>query len=211
MTFYADPSFFALLALAVAGAAFLGLREKPLARYGMAASVVFLACLFCKDLPGLIAAAGFVVVAVLSMRWVLASAAFQPALRRRVRAHAAAARVGEGGRGVRSEPAGLHGRVLPHVQGAAGDVRGARRRDQGMRAVRLPVLPAVLPRVHVGPHRPVAPLRRGRAGGALARRVRGPLGARHPARARRARVHLRRGRVAAPLLRPRNVGLGAVF
>ena len=47
MTFYADPSFFALLALAVAGAAFLGLREKPLARYGMAASVVFLACLFC--------------------------------------------------------------------------------------------------------------------------------------------------------------------
>ena len=73
MTFYADPSFFALLALAVAGAAFLGLREKPLARYGMAASVVFLACLFCKDLPGLIAAAGFVVVAVLSMRWVLAA------------------------------------------------------------------------------------------------------------------------------------------
>ena len=42
MTFYADPSFFALLALAVAGAAFLGLREKPLARYGRAASVVFL-------------------------------------------------------------------------------------------------------------------------------------------------------------------------
>ena len=73
MTFYADPSFFALLALAVAGAAFLGLREKPLACYGMAASVVFLACLFCKDLPGLIAAAGFVVVAVLSMRWVLAA------------------------------------------------------------------------------------------------------------------------------------------
>ena len=73
MTFYADPSFFALLALAVAGAAFLGLREKPLARYGMAASVVFLACLFCKDLPGLITAAGFVVVAVLSMRWVLAA------------------------------------------------------------------------------------------------------------------------------------------
>ncbi len=73
MTFYADPSFFALLALAVAGAAFLGLREKPLACYGMAASVVFLACLFCKDRPGLIAAAGFVVVAALSMRWVLAN------------------------------------------------------------------------------------------------------------------------------------------
>ena len=38
MTFYADPSFFMLLALAVAGAAFLGLREKPIARYGMVAS-----------------------------------------------------------------------------------------------------------------------------------------------------------------------------
>lgn len=30
MTFYADPSFFMLLALAMAGAAFLGLREKPI-------------------------------------------------------------------------------------------------------------------------------------------------------------------------------------
>lgn len=72
MTFYADPSFFVLLVLAVAGAAFLGLREKPLSRYGMAASVVFLALLFCKNLPGLAVAVGFVVVAVLSTRWVLA-------------------------------------------------------------------------------------------------------------------------------------------
>ena len=72
MTFYADPSFFMLLALAVAGAAFLGLREKPIARYGMVASVAFLACLFCKDLPGLAVAALFVATATLSTRWVLA-------------------------------------------------------------------------------------------------------------------------------------------
>ena len=73
MTFYADPSFFMLLALAVAGAAFLGLREKPIARYGMVASAAFLACLFCKDLPGLAMAALFVATATLSTRWVLAS------------------------------------------------------------------------------------------------------------------------------------------
>ena len=60
-------------ALAVAGAAFLGLREKPIARYGMVASAAFLACLFCKDLPGLAVAALFVATATLSTRWVLAS------------------------------------------------------------------------------------------------------------------------------------------
>ncbi len=73
MTFFADPSFFMLLALAVAGAAFLGLRERPIARYGMVASAAFLACLFCKDLPGLAVAALFVATATLSTRWVLAS------------------------------------------------------------------------------------------------------------------------------------------
>ena len=67
------------------------------------------------------------------------------ALRRRVRAHPVAAPLGEGGRGVRPEPTGLHGRVLHHVQGAAGAVRGARRRHRGAGPVRLPVLPAVLP------------------------------------------------------------------
>lgn len=72
MTFYADPSFFALLAVCVVGAAFLGLREKSLKYYGMAASVVFLACLFCKDIPGLLVAVGFVAVATATSRWLLA-------------------------------------------------------------------------------------------------------------------------------------------
>ena len=67
MTFYADPSFFMLLALAVAGAAFLGLREKPIARYGMVASVAFLACLFCKDLPGAYAVVAGVIVGLIAL------------------------------------------------------------------------------------------------------------------------------------------------
>lgn len=72
MSFYADLSFFALLALAVVGAAFLGLREKPLKHYGMVASLVFLACLFCKDASGLLIAGGFLIVTTLSSRWLLA-------------------------------------------------------------------------------------------------------------------------------------------
>ncbi len=49
MSFYADPSFFVLLALAIAGAAALGLREKPLKRYCLAISIVFIALLFMSD------------------------------------------------------------------------------------------------------------------------------------------------------------------
>lgn len=71
MQFYADPSFFLLLAGAVAGAAFFGLREKPLKRYGMVASVAFLVCLFMRDVPELVTAAGFVVLAILVSRWLL--------------------------------------------------------------------------------------------------------------------------------------------
>lgn len=72
MSFYADPSFFVALAAAVAGAAFLGLREKPLKRYGLVVSVVLLACLFSKDVAGFTIAAGFVLVAVACMRWLSA-------------------------------------------------------------------------------------------------------------------------------------------
>ena len=58
MTFYTDPAFFVLLAAAVVPAVVLGCLEKPLARYGFAVSVVFLALLFSKDLHGM-AAFGF--------------------------------------------------------------------------------------------------------------------------------------------------------
>ena len=49
MSFYADPSFFVLLAVAVAGAAVIGLREKPLKWYGIVASLCFVAMLFMGD------------------------------------------------------------------------------------------------------------------------------------------------------------------
>ena len=49
MSFYADPSFFVLLFVAVVGAAVLGLLEKPLKWYGLVASLFFVALLFMND------------------------------------------------------------------------------------------------------------------------------------------------------------------
>ena len=48
MSFYSDTSFFVLLVPIMCGAAFLGLRERPLGRYGLVVSLLMLACLFCK-------------------------------------------------------------------------------------------------------------------------------------------------------------------
>ena len=55
MTFYTDPAFFVLLAVAVVPAFALGVLEKPLRLYGFAVSIVFLAFLFSKDLVSLAA------------------------------------------------------------------------------------------------------------------------------------------------------------
>lgn len=49
MSFYADPSFFITLAIAITGAAILGLLEKSLKWYSLAASVAFIAMLFMND------------------------------------------------------------------------------------------------------------------------------------------------------------------
>ncbi len=49
MSFYADPSFFVLLSVAVVGAAVLGLLEKPLKWYGLVASLFFVVLLFMND------------------------------------------------------------------------------------------------------------------------------------------------------------------
>ena len=53
MSFYADPSFFVLLSVAVVGAAVLGLLEKPLKWYGLVASLFFVALLFMNDVQQL--------------------------------------------------------------------------------------------------------------------------------------------------------------
>ena len=52
MAFYLDPSFFVLLAVAVVGAAWLGLRERPLRTYGLVVSAIFIALLFWDDAAG---------------------------------------------------------------------------------------------------------------------------------------------------------------
>ena len=54
MGFFTEPAFFILLAVVVAIAAVLGMLEKPLHKYGLAASVVMLALLFSESLPSLV-------------------------------------------------------------------------------------------------------------------------------------------------------------
>lgn len=63
MTLFADPSFFVLLAAAVAAAAAIGLSGHTLRHYGLAVSVGFLTCVFLKTPVQLAALLGFLVVA----------------------------------------------------------------------------------------------------------------------------------------------------
>ena len=63
MKLFADPSFFVLLAAAVAAAAAIGLSGHTLRHYGLAVSVGFLACVFFKKPVQLAALLGFLVVA----------------------------------------------------------------------------------------------------------------------------------------------------
>ena len=63
MTLFADPSFFVLLAVVVAGAAAIGLSGHTLRHYGLAVSVGFLACVFFKTPAQLAALLAFVAVA----------------------------------------------------------------------------------------------------------------------------------------------------
>ncbi|MFR3091981.1 MAG: hypothetical protein ACLTMP_09845 [Eggerthella lenta] len=196
MTFYADPSFFMLLALAMAGAAFLGLREKPIARYGMVASVAFLACLFCKDLPGLAVAALFVATATLSTRWVWRAS---PNGRFAVAFASSWVPLLSGGAVPDQNSYG----VLHHVQGAAGAVRGARRATEelGPPTTCTSCCSSGVHRLH----RLLAPIRRRCAQDPCATSTR--LWRGHP-RFGRARVHLRHSCLAAPLLCADSLGTG---
>ena len=63
MTLFADPSFFVLLAAAVAPAAAIGLSSHTLRHYGLAVSVGFLTCVFFKTPVQLAALLGFLAVA----------------------------------------------------------------------------------------------------------------------------------------------------
>lgn len=63
MTLFADPSFFVLLAAAVAVAVVIGLSGHTLRHYGLAVSIGFLACVFFKTPTQLAALLGFLAVA----------------------------------------------------------------------------------------------------------------------------------------------------
>lgn len=73
MSFYMQPSFFILLAIAIVPAAVLGFMGKRIKGYGLVASCVFLALLFGKDLAGLLAFLLFLAVAFGVTFWELRS------------------------------------------------------------------------------------------------------------------------------------------
>ena len=74
MSFYEDPSFFILLALAVIPAAVLGVLELRIRVWGLVSSWAFLAMLFEDDRAGLATVAAYMVVNLVLARAVLASA-----------------------------------------------------------------------------------------------------------------------------------------
>lgn len=71
MSFYAEPAFFLLLVPVLAIAILRGVREKPLARYGCAASVLLLALLFSRSLASLAFFACYLVLSYALARYVL--------------------------------------------------------------------------------------------------------------------------------------------
>ena len=73
MSFYLQPSFFILLAVAVVPAAVLGFAGRRIKYYGFVASLFFLSMLFGRDLQGFLAFLFFVVLAFGVTRWELAS------------------------------------------------------------------------------------------------------------------------------------------
>ena len=71
MGFFTEPAFFMLLVPIVAIAAFLGLTGRPIARYGLGASVVMLLLLFSHSIPGLMFFCCFLVLSFGLSRYVL--------------------------------------------------------------------------------------------------------------------------------------------
>ena len=71
MSFYAEPAFFLLLVPIVAIAAVLGVCEKPLARYGLAASAVMLVLLFSRTWESFVFFLCYLVYSLVLERFVL--------------------------------------------------------------------------------------------------------------------------------------------
>lgn len=69
MTLFVDPSFFTLLAVAVAVAAALGLAERPIRRWGLVVSCAVLACALFRTPAQLAALVAFLAVARAAVLW----------------------------------------------------------------------------------------------------------------------------------------------
>lgn len=70
MDFFVEPAFFVLLVPIVAGAVALGVTERPLRHYGLAASLLMLLLLFFHSVPALIYACCYLVGSVGLYLWV---------------------------------------------------------------------------------------------------------------------------------------------
>ncbi len=68
--FYVEPSFFVLCVPIVVGAIALGLLERPLGRYGLAASALMLFLLFFRSIPTLVYVCAYLAMSLLLYRWV---------------------------------------------------------------------------------------------------------------------------------------------
>ena len=70
MDFYVEPSFFVLCVPIVLGALVLGLRERPLGRYGLVVSAVMLFLLFFRSIPTLLYVCAYLAGSLLLFTWV---------------------------------------------------------------------------------------------------------------------------------------------
>ncbi|OFK23267.1 D-alanyl-lipoteichoic acid biosynthesis protein DltB [Olsenella sp. HMSC062G07] len=81
MSFYIDPSFFVLLVPLFAGAAFLGLRERSLRRYGFVTSLLMLGLLFARTPAQAAYAAGYLALVAATSQWLLRDPGSNPRFR----------------------------------------------------------------------------------------------------------------------------------
>ena len=62
MSFYSEPAFFVIVAILAVPGILMGLAGRSSKRYGLAVSIIMLAALFCRDVPGALAFGVFLAV-----------------------------------------------------------------------------------------------------------------------------------------------------
>lgn len=81
MSFYSDTSFYVLLAIVMCGAAFLGLRGRPLKRYGLVASLAMVGLMFLGSPVQAACAAAYISVIVAASQWLFQNPKSKPRFR----------------------------------------------------------------------------------------------------------------------------------